>query len=241
TKILSNTEEHISTGIEGLDEILEGGYKRGSFVVMESGNDISLWGVLTIFAFSAINALSHGIHVAYIPLTIRDRRRVRKYILPFVGEEAYTKHLIGFKMGRSGEDEEGKEKIISLTGEHIEEDFSTILEYFSGLKKPLLTLMSGSTLEHIYRLREMRRLNEMVKAMMEYAQQTRALGNVTVVRVTPGLKITPHLIYMSSAYFKITTIDKTVIFYGVRPETGLYCLCTNTIEDLIIGELVPYV
>lgn len=236
------SEAYIATGIEELDNILGGGYKRGSFVVIEAGNDISLWGCLSIFAISVVNAISQGIYVTHFPLTVRDERHIKKYVLPFIDEESYAKYFTAFKLSKSDKEKANRGgEVVPLMGESAEEDLSIALRYASELKFPLLTFMSAGAIEHVYRLREIQKQNEAMKKMLEFAQQTRGLGNVTVVRTTPNHEITPHLIYMSSAYFKLTTIDKTVIFYGIRPETGLYCLHTKVVDNVVSLKLTPYV
>ncbi len=43
-KPVQNTETHISTGSEEMDTILDGGFEKGSFNVIEMGDDTSIWG-----------------------------------------------------------------------------------------------------------------------------------------------------------------------------------------------------
>lgn len=259
TKVLPNVEGHVSTGIKELDEILGGGYRRGGFIVFDVGSDISAWGGLTIFGFSMVNAIKSGYYVVCLPFSGRGERYVRSHIMPFVGEEAYNRYVTVFEICELEEAEGGSKtlsedvkrevelgirggNVVPLMGESIEDDLSMARKYIAGLDPPVLTIIGTDVIEHLYRLEERGKLSDAIKELTAYALQTRARGDVTLVRITPELKMAPQITEMASAYFKITTIDRAIILYGIRPETGHYCLSTVVVEeDCIIPELTPYV
>jgi len=56
-KPLKNTETHISTGSEDMDKILNGGFERGSFNVIEMGDDMSIWGYQSIVIHMLVNCI----------------------------------------------------------------------------------------------------------------------------------------------------------------------------------------
>lgn len=258
TKVLSNTEGYVSTGIKEFDELLGGGYRRGGFIVFDVGSDISAWGGLTIFGFSIVNAVKNKNYVVCLPFSGRGERYVRSHIMSFVGEDAYNRYVTVFEICELEKTESGDEvlceevkkevelgvrggNVIPLMGKSIEDDLSMVRKYIGGLDPPVLTIIGTDVIEHLYRLEERGKLSDAIKELTAYALQTRARGDVTLVRITPELKMAPQIMEMASACFRITTIDRTVVLYGIRPETGHYCLSTELVEeDCIMPKLTPY-
>ena len=54
-ELVPNTETHLSTGISDLDKILGGGFKKGSFNIIEAGDNISILGYQSLIAHMIIN------------------------------------------------------------------------------------------------------------------------------------------------------------------------------------------
>jgi len=86
-KPLKNTETHISTGSEDMDKLLDGGFERGSFNVIEMGDDMSIWGYQSIVIHMLVNCIKQKNHCICLPCCGWDERHLRRQLLPFVSEE----------------------------------------------------------------------------------------------------------------------------------------------------------
>ena len=240
-KPLKNTETHISTGSEDMDKILDGGFERGSFNVIEMGDDMSIWGYQSIVIHMLVNCIKQKNHCICLPCCGWDERHLRRQLLPFVSEEDYQKYMTVFEIGPARREYEVSENVRFLEAKSIELDWDEIRSFVSELEPPVLTSIGTDMLEHPYQLKEKGKLGTMVKWLSCVMTETRAAGNVVVLGVNPKLELCGELTHLSSTYLKLAELDTSVILYGVRPATGLHCLETVVIDDTIKLGLTPYV
>ncbi len=234
-----NPEGFISTTSKILDDVLGGGFKKGSFNVFEVGSGIATWGFETLVGFTIMNMIAQGNHFVYIPSYRRGESYLRKRILPFIREEDYKRYVKIFEI-IPGE-EEISENTEILEGKSIEEDLATVRDYISKLKSPVIRLIGADTLEYYYNLRETRQLGTAVKEISKCIINTKVRGNVDIVKITQNLEIADQLIDMASTYFKVIPLDQTVVFYGIKPETPLYNIDNVFVDGYPKLELTPIV
>jgi len=219
---IAHPENHLSTGSSDFDRILGGGFRRGSFNVFEVGDDISSWGFQTIIGFAIVNALREKNWFVYLPCCGRRENFLKKRIIPFLDENTYREKVKVFEIHT--ENFEPTENVYPLKGENIKEDLGKIKEHISSLKSPVLTFLGVDALEYPYKLNvhELGSVGDAIKLLSSHISNTKARGDVDIARVSSDLVLYPWLVHMASTYFRVTTIDQTVIFYGLKPETGLY-------------------
>jgi hypothetical protein len=230
---LQNSSNSISTGNEDLDSILGGGYRKGSFNVIEVRDDLSSWGFVSLIGFTMINFIAQKNWFVCVPSSGRDESYVRKRIGPFVSKESYDERVRVFEIGEDTK----RDNVINLKGESIEDDLKEINDFISGLDPPVLTHIEASILEDSYRLGEADRLGLAAKELSKHIAMTKMKGNIDIVMVYPDLMLTKKLIHMANTYFKLTTHNGTVVFYGVRPETGLYYFDTVVSDGYVKAKL----
>jgi KaiC/GvpD/RAD55 family RecA-like ATPase len=238
---LQNSETHISTGSAEMDTLLGGGFERGSFNVIEMGDDMSIWGYQSIVIHMLINCIAQKNHCICLPCCGWDERHLRAQLLPFVSEEDYMKYMTVFEIGPAKRESEKSENVRFLEGKSIELDWGIIRSFVSQLEPPVFTAIGADTLEHPYQLKEKGKLGTMVKWLSCVMTDTRAAGNVVVIGVNPKLELCGELTHLSTTYLKLAELDTTVVLYGVRPATGLHCLETIIADDSIKLGLTPYV
>ncbi|MEA2032150.1 MAG: gas vesicle protein GvpD P-loop domain-containing protein [Euryarchaeota archaeon] len=238
---VQNTETHISTGNEEMDTILGGGFERGSFNVIEMGDDMSIWGYQLIAIHMLINSIAQKNHCICLPCCGWDERHLRQQLLPFVSEEDYMKYMTVFEIAPAKREYEVSENVRFLEGKSIELDWGVIRSFVSELEPPVLTSIGTDMLEHPYQLKEKGKLGTMVKWLSCVMTDTRAAGNVVVLGVNPKLELCGELTHLSTTYLKLAELDTTIVLYGVRPATGLHCLETIVADNRIKLGLTPYV
>jgi len=224
-----NTETHLSTGISDLDNIIGGGFERGSFNIIESGDDLSTLGYKSIIAHMIINSIQQGNNCVCIPCCGWDERRLRRGILPFVSEEDYNKFFTIFEVGSEKKEDES-ENVRILKGELMKADFSKFREFIFSLEPPVMVIVGVDMLEYPYQLKERGKLGEMVGLLSHLMTDMRDVGNVGTFGMTSGLELSSELIHMSSTHLRLTELHKSVILHCNRPETKLHCL-ENVISD----------
>ncbi|MBL7117586.1 MAG: hypothetical protein ISS94_02220 [Candidatus Syntrophoarchaeum sp.] len=239
-ELVPNTETHLSTGISDLDKILGGGFKKGSFNIIEAGDNISILGYQSLIAHMIINSIQQGNNCVCIPCCGWDERRLRRGILPFVSEEDYNKFFTVFEIGSEKKEDE-RENVRILKGDLMKSDFSKFIDFVSSLEPPVMVIIGVDMLEYPYQLKERGKLGEMVGLLSRLMTDMRDAGNVGAFGMTPGLQLGRELIHMSSTYLKLTVLHKSVILYCDRPETKLHCLENVVTDDTLRIKLTSFV
>ncbi|MCW7077331.1 MAG: AAA family ATPase [Candidatus Syntrophoarchaeum sp.] len=237
---IPDTRTRISSGSKELDDVLNGGYKRGSFNVFEVSDDISSWGFEALVGFAIINAIAAGHPFVYVPCCGRTENHLKKRIIPFVDEEAYKKCVKVFEVLP----EEGAvlgENTIGLTSGSVGEDIRTIREYTAGLESPVLSVLGIGSFEYPYRLADTGQVGEAIKELGRYVKSTKMRGNVDIVRVTDKLVLADELADMASTYIKLSSLDKTVVVCGIKPETELYNVDVEFTDGCPSLKITPFV
>lgn len=236
-----HTETSLSTGSKELDELLGGGYKKGSFNIIEISDDITAWGYENLVGFSILNHIAQKKNFILIPPCGRGEEHLKIRILPFLNEEDYKTYVKVFEMASDEYEATEMDNVIPLKTESLEEDLKIIRSYIGKLKPPVLSVIAADALEYPYRLVETGQLGNAIKEITKNIKNTKTMGNVDIVRVTKDLKIAPELIDMASTYFKIVALDKTVVLFGVKPETELYNIESVFYDGCPQLKLTPYV
>jgi KaiC/GvpD/RAD55 family RecA-like ATPase len=239
-ELVPNTETHLSTGTSDLDKIIGGGFKKGSFNIIEAEDNMSIFGYQSIIAHMIINSIQQGVNCVCIPCCDWDEKRLRRGILPFVSEEDYNKFFTVFEIG--SEKEGGKRgNVRVLRGESVKADLSQFREFVSSLEPPVMVIIGVDTLEYPYQLKEKGKIGEMVGILSGMMTDIRELGNVATFGLTPGLELGKSLIHLASTYFKLTELHKSVVLYCNRPETKLHCLENVVTDDTLKIKLTTIV
>lgn len=240
-KTFPSSEKYVSTGSEDLDSVLGRGLRRGSFNVIEFGDDLSIWGYQMLTVFMIINSIKQGNHCVCLPGCAWDEKGLRRELLPFINEADYKKYVTFFEVAPGKKGTEKRENVRFLEGESIASDFGEIESFVSELEPPVLITIGTDVLEHLYHLKERGRLGTMVRWLSRLMADTREAGNVAVLGTNPKLILHGELTHLSNTYLKLTVLDNSVVIYGIRPEVGLYCLDSAIVDDHLRLELIPYV
>ncbi len=239
-EIVQNSEAYLSTGVRDLDKILSGGFRKGSFNIIEAGDDMSVLGYQSIIAHMIINSIQQGNNCVCIPCCGWNERRLRRGILPFVNEEDYNKFFTVFEIGSEEKEDEG-ENVRILKGESMKTDFPKFRDFISDLEPQVMVIIGADTLEYPYQLKEKGKVGEMVGMLSRLMIDVRDADNVGVFGVTPGLVLSSELIHLSSVHLKLTVLDRSVILYCNRPDTKVHCLENVVTDDSLRIELTAIV
>ncbi|MDY6931276.1 MAG: ATPase domain-containing protein [Halobacteriota archaeon] len=237
-----DTGTHISTGSLDLDRLLSGGYRRGSFNIVEVGSDISTWGFQAIVGPTVRKFINQKNWFVDIPCCGRNEEQLRRLQKDYVNSKNYDECVRVFEVHTSTDfDEEKNENVIPLEAESIGADLSKIKNFILELSPPVLTIIGVDTLEFPYNLRGGDKLGVAIKELNRHITNTKTRGNIDIARVDPGLSMTQQLINMASTYLKLMSLDGTIILYGIKPETGLFNVDIDTTEGYPELRLTPYV
>jgi len=234
-----DTEEYFSTGSPSLDEMLGGGYPRGSAVLIEIDEQISTLQYHLIAAITACNFAAQGRGVIIVSSRGVDAslilKRVEEYGLTIDEVNRLlricVKEYPGFKP---------KPYLIAFGGKSVDEDYAKYmkgeLELIESTGQPILHVIGVDTLTDNYGVRET------ISAIRTYATRVRETGGLGIALLKPGY---PRLAKILSAtadiHLKITREHGAVLVYGVKPRTNLHVLEMDTSKGYPMPKLTPII
>lgn len=211
----------ISTGTIDFDNILGGGYQKGSFNLFEitSGVGDSFYSLLLPTFINHLN-LNRGL--LSMPSEGTSVETEKSMISPFSGEHRFENQFVGFEVREM----EGMipPYVAPLTGNignDMESIWSVKQELINQLGSPILDYMGLDTMEYNYGVGNIGRVIGMM------ASRTKTTPNVVLAVAKHGQKITESVSHMATTHWKFENIDKTLVMYGIVPKTGLYVVEMN--------------
>ncbi|OYT44569.1 hypothetical protein B6U90_05090 [Thermoplasmatales archaeon ex4484_6] len=232
---IEDSETHFSTGLEDLDRILGGGFKRGSYNILDVDDNILSSEYLLLLRPVLLNFLHHDQGVIMItpagehPESIRndlgtyiDIERIsdKLYFLDYFTATSRKEYIIPMSSTtrREGAQQKGMEVIQRLRGRE---------------NKPYLDFVGLDTLEYL--IGESLTLRRLLTGVSQ-SKVTKTLG---IGLAKPGLKIGQGIRNMSDVYIRMVKIHSIPCFFGVKPETSLYAILPSERDGFPNLELVP--
>ena len=206
----------ISTGSLDFDEILGGGYQKGSFNLFEitSGVGDSFYSILLP---TFINHLNMGRAMLSIPTEGTSVETEKRMISPFTNGDNFPKQFKGFEI----RDQKGRappyvEAFSGNVYKDMEIFYQSKHEMMRQYGSPLLDYIGLDSMEYSYGW-------ENIGAVIgQIASVTKTTENVVVAVAKHGQKITDSVAHMATTHWKFENVDKTLVMYGIVPKTGMY-------------------
>jgi len=229
-------EEFFSTGVPDLDELLGGGFKKGSYNGFEVGEGVSREEYYSILRpiFLSFLARKRGI-IAILPggeapEIFRDD--LTKYIDPEVFDNVVRiadyfaantdkKYIMPLRKGTT-------EDALRIWRDG-EKAARGIGNYSNDKGNPFIEYTGFDSLEYI------QGESPAIKGLLTGVVRTKLAGDLGIGLLKPGLKVTKEVFNMMDTYFKIVSIGHTPCIYGIKPKTKIYAVT----PDQVKGE--PYI
>ncbi len=206
----------ISTGCPDLDEILGGGYQKGSFNLFEitSGVGDSFYSILLP---TFINHLNMGRAMLSIPTEGTSVETEKRMIAPFIKDMNFQSLFKGFEI----RDQKGRTPTyVEAFSGNIYKDMETLYQVKHELMRqygvPLLDYIGLDSMEYNYGW------ENIGSVIGQMASLTKTTENVVLAVAKHGQKVTEPVAHMATTHWKFENVDKTLVMYGIVPKTGLY-------------------
>ncbi|MFQ5712111.1 MAG: ATPase domain-containing protein, partial [Candidatus Geothermarchaeales archaeon] len=173
-------KNRISSGIHDLDELLGGGYERGSFNVIEQGIGIGDLHDMVLVP-TILNHLNLGRGLVISMAEGHSTEIVEQHNIPFLSkEDRFRKQVISFE--RFPPENNPRVKPLSVDAvETLEEMVSAQKTLEKTYGRPVLTFLGLDTLEHTFGYNKFDPLSNMVGQMVSMAKAT---GNVVIAHAS---------------------------------------------------------
>lgn len=235
---IPDTEEYFSTGSMSLDEMLGGGYPRGSTVLVEIADEhISMRQYHLVVVPTIWNFITRGRGVIITPSRGPDHNIVRMR----AEEGGISKEEIMGLLRVCVEDYPGlrpEPYVVVFKGENLREDHEKYLEIERELVEktgqPVFCIVGLDTLIDIYGLRD---TLSITRASATTVREKRGL---LMLILKPGYPRLAKLIgALADIHLKVTRKYGVVLVYGMKPRTGPHILEMDTSMGYPMPELTP--
>jgi KaiC/GvpD/RAD55 family RecA-like ATPase len=232
---LPDNSIYFSTGIRDLDDLLGGGYRKGSYNVIEISDNVTSDEYLTIIRPIILNFLSMDRGVIAV-LTGGDHpESFRNDFTRFIGKEKFDKfmriadyfspesehpYIIPLGVGRDEAIKRWAETVINMRGED---------------NKPILDFTGFDTLEYT------RGESLAIRELLNGVASTKVSKDLGLGIIKPGLKLTQGIKNMADTFLKIIDIAKCCCIYGLKPQTPLYVITPDEQLKFPKVKLTPLV
>ena len=238
---LPNTPTHFSSGCERLDELLGGGFRRGSIHMYEVGEGVPdgiVWGLVGHTLYNFIANDGGAIVYPWMGYTASYLFGMIDKAMPEELSKKLQGGLMIAEVGMAGEERPG---IIRLKGMELEEDFvelqearRKLAELEPGARRPTLGVISLDTLINIYPHPE-----KLMRVANMAAIETSMNGDLDIVVCKAGFPedLKRRFRDMATTHFKLVSIEGVFCLYGVKPRTNIHVLSFPVREEGVRATL----
>ncbi|MBN1761956.1 MAG: hypothetical protein JW878_02590 [Methanomicrobia archaeon] len=202
-----------STGIVDLDRLI-GGYPRGSFILLEIGEDSISWDYRPVLFHTLANFLGNDCGVIYMPEDGFYSSSVKKLLSDYVSDEVLNKNLRMPTISLEESEEAPCFFHVDVDIESIREHLDKHFEVYKELKKPVLYVL-GLTRLNIYSEEDIR------GTLSEIVSWIRTTNDVLVGVLKPSAKLKNEICEMADIHLRFISINGTLNLYGVKPYTAI--------------------
>ncbi|UCE72977.1 MAG: hypothetical protein JSV56_08030 [Methanomassiliicoccales archaeon] len=235
-EVKPDTDLHYSTGIPDLDVLLDGGFKKGSYNVVEIGPKVSNEEYHAMVIPILLNFMSQDRGIVAVLTGGNHAETTRAKLIPFMSEDHFDKYIriADYFIGSTS-----KPYIMALGTRNKEEALKTWKENLASLRgednKPILDYTGFDTLEYL------RGDTIAIKDLLNAVAKTKISQDLGLGIIKPGLKLTQEIMNMADTYMKIVDINKCPCIYGIKPKTMIYAIVTDPNKGYPHVRLVPIV
>ncbi len=227
-------EYMLSSGCKELDDLLGGGFRRGSINMIDIGDNIQSRhaDILEYSLVSNFASMNRG--VVWIPSKKATSKTVTEALSPYLKDHALEDNVRVYeKYGEGGAEDPHHD----IEGKDIGQDLEwRTAKYDLSKSEPPVTLLVGfDTLEAIYGS------NTIVEELSDVLSFIRRMGDIFVGIITPSTMSTQRLADLTQTHIKLENIGGTTILYCEKPHTELYALEIATDKGYPMAKLSPIV
>jgi KaiC/GvpD/RAD55 family RecA-like ATPase len=238
---LPDSNDRVSTGIEDFDRLLDGGYQKGSFNLLEIEHGVGTAYNHLIFP-TIVNFLNQTRGVVILPSEGTTAKTFYDGISPFT--ENFEKCARVIERG-SMEEKETRPYVISVVKgkTYGEIGRSMHMEWIKTIRrleketngKPVLGVLGLDALEYE------QELSEIEKEIAIGVSSIKDSDNVVIGIARRGQELIDELSQISSTHFKVRNVDGAVVMYGVVPRTEIYNVSVDVSKGYGRVRLTPIV
>ncbi len=231
-----DTETHYSTGTKDLDELLSGGYSKGSYNVIQVDENVSSDEYYSVVRPILLNFITQNKGV-FAVLTGGDHAdSVKKDLTTYMPDQKFDDHV---RIADYFTQKSDSPYIMALGTRNKDEAvrvWKSNMEFLRGPEnKPIIDYTGFDTLEYL------QGGGVAIKQLLEAVAKIKISEDIGIGIIKPGLKLTQEIMNMADTYLKITDINKCPCIYGIKPKTIIYGIVADEEKGAPHIKLIPIV
>ena len=236
-KPIEDNPDKFSTGSADLDRLLDGGYPKGSTVLLEIGRDISNMQYHLILAPTAWNFLANNRGVIIVPSSgvsydiVKSRIKMADFPEDMIGNVVQLCILEGLSQTRL-------KHVVRLEGRNIQEDFQKYAKASCSIRvktgQPILHIVGVDRIASYYGA------EGALKILNTGASIVRENGDLLMAILKPNMYgFSDILNAIADVHLKIIRQHGALLLYGRKPRTRLYFVEAGFSEGYPLPALTP--
>jgi gas vesicle operon resressor len=225
-----------SSGIPSFDELLGGGFGRGSFNAFEVDVNVGIDDYYMLFVPTFLNFLTQSRGIIAVLAAGESPDKLRETLIRHVPPTQFdtrvriadyttteTEDPFILPMARFGRDEAARAMVMAEKTAAGPD------------RKPFMEYMAFDTFESL--------MGDQVAIRMYFqgVSRTKHVGNLGIGLLKPGLLVSSEILNMMDTYFRIINIDNAPCIYGIRPRTTIYSISVDPARGAPHAILTPVV
>ncbi len=236
---IDNSKTTFSTGIGGLDTMLDGGYDRGSVVHFELGPDLSrdAWSLPCLA--TARNFLAHELGVAVVPLPESSPGLTRRYLKPVLSDAAFEARCDVFETYGHA-DVSASDPTDDVDGRDAPVDGASGIDYEDYLDR-LAVLREESSGPLLHVISTDAAGDALRDAVSDHARYVALHNDLSVFVTKPGSGERTRIDRIADVHLRLERRGDIAFLYGKNPVTpflGFDTTATDGTLDVGLQEMV---
>lgn len=227
---------HYSTGTRDLDELLGGGFRKGSYNVIEVAENVTTEEYYSLVRPVLLNFIGQGRGVIVVLPGGDQAETLRDDLTRFVDRGIFDRFV---QVADYFIQETKKPYVMALGTRNKEEalrNWRTVLQNLRGSdNRPIMDFAGFDTLEYL-------RGNDIaIRDLFNTVGRIKISADVGIGIIKPGLKLTQEIMNMADTYLKIVDIHNSCCIFGVNPHTIVYAITPDPEKGVPHVKLNPIV
>ncbi len=227
-------EGKYSTGTKDLDNILNGGFDKGTYNVFEVKENVTFEEYFSVIRPMFLNFITKDRGVLAVLSGGTHPENLKSDLVRFVEPERFNQR---FRIVDYFSPDSDKPYMMALGGKSREEVGKMYTKHMKEIRgeenRPILEYTGFDTMEYLMG-------NEIaIQELLEAVANTKASNKLGIGIVKHGLKLASEINNMADNYFVIDSINKTPCIYGIKPKTGLYAIVSEEKKRIPHIDLIP--
>ncbi len=234
-EVIPDSDNKYSTGIPDLDTLLDGGFRKGSYNVIEIGENVSDVEADLILRSIWLNFVSQNRGIVAVLTGGVHPDSIREDCIRFIEPSFFDENV---RIADYFQSTSNKEYVMALNREK-KEAYQVWKENMAKLRgdgtKPIMDYTGFDTLEYL------RGDTIAIKDLLNAVAKTKNSNDLGIGVVKPGLKLTQEIMNMADSYLKIVDIHKCPCIFGTKPKTPIHAISVNREKGFPFVSLNPIV